>query len=81
MGKASIELVRIDEWTGLYIDGDLKIEGHSLSAREIFEAMEDAGLMDYMEFKETWFDDTPLEKSMLEDGTGFPQKRWNIKET
>lgn len=36
-----IDIVNSDEgdWTGLYVDGRLMCEGHSLSPREVIEAL------------------------------------------
>lgn len=32
-------LTNDDDWTGLYIDGKLIIEGHSIRARDVVEAL------------------------------------------
>lgn len=32
-----IILVDMDDWVGLYADGELKLQGHSLSVRDVIE--------------------------------------------
>jgi hypothetical protein len=34
------QLVRGDDWEGLYIDGKLETEGHSLSPSDIFKVLD-----------------------------------------
>lgn len=81
MSEVIIEIVKIDDWAALYIDGDKKLEGHSIRTDDLFEAMEESGLLENISFKTTWFDGTELETRMMENGEEFPQKRWHIKET
>lgn len=37
--NAAIVMSESGDWEGLYIDGFLVLEGHSLSARQVLEAM------------------------------------------
>jgi hypothetical protein len=32
-----VRMLRVDNWEGLYINGELKLEGHSLSVRDVIE--------------------------------------------
>ena len=54
-------LAKADDWTALYVDGKKVAENHSLSEREIFEAL---GIT----IREVWVDDDWLEQT----GYNFP---------
>lgn len=53
-------IVRAEEWTGLYMDGQLVDEAHSFSAKEVCRAFS-LPVVFYMANEE-----------ILEDGDGFP---------
>lgn len=37
--ETSIQLVVGDDWEGLYVNGELKTQGHSMSVRDVVEAL------------------------------------------
>ena len=54
-------LAKADDWTALYVDGKKIVENHSLTDKEIFDAL---GIT----VREIWVDDDWLE----ETGNNFP---------
>lgn len=75
MSDVTIEIVAIDDWQALYIDGDKKVEGHSVRTDDVFEALQESGHFDGFQFQTTWLDGTDFEERMMENGDEFPQKR------
>lgn len=44
-----------DDWSGLYVDGERKIQGHSITARDVFEALNISPTVVYPD--EKWLED------------------------
>lgn len=45
--RTRVALVDVDDWTGLYINGQLAIQNHSLSERHVLEALAKAGAIEF----------------------------------
>ena len=52
--KLNIELVSVDDWEGLYINGVLILEGHSVSLEYFLEYLKMQGVIQY---KSTYLDE------------------------
>lgn len=70
MGQVKLHVITTDDWVGLYIDGDLKYEGHSLSHWHLLQEMDRAGLLEGI----SWSDKSDESFGELEQfGYRFPQ--------
>lgn len=59
-------IVSVDDWAGLYKDGELFCEGHSISNYDLLNA----GAIS----EERWLDGTDFERALEEELGGMPQK-------
>lgn len=50
MSIPKVEVYRVDDWAGLYEDGHLVYEGHSIPDREFLALMRDHGIATHDEF-------------------------------
>ncbi len=50
----TIQLVSGGDWQGLYIDGVLKVQNHSLYACDVLDALEGILKVQYIEADEDW---------------------------
>jgi len=66
-GLQGVVLVSADGWQGLYIDGVLRLEGHSLSISEVLVALD----QDYTEYL--------ADQGWIENMDGLPQDIRNIR--
>lgn len=46
MAEGTVALVRIDDWEGLYVNGELKEETHSIQNEVLFHYMREAGMLE-----------------------------------
>ena len=51
-----VTFVSGDDWQGLYIDGELKREGHSLAARDVLELL--GVRCDYVTADQQWLEES-----------------------
>lgn len=57
---ATFTLVTASDWTGLYIDGELAIEGHSIDAFDALDWAKDRGpvtKLEMLEANNAWLED------------------------
>lgn len=69
MSDVTIDLVNVDDWEVLYIDGERAAEGHSLDFRMVFEALDRHGLLDGIRVSYIPLDGTEVEEKAQWDGT------------
>lgn len=81
--KLKVTLTYSDnDWLGVYFDGQLVYEGHSLRARELLELLEGRGVLDYEDYcfskaEEAYLDDVgnlPEKLSSLDDGSWMKER-------
>lgn len=63
-----ITIVSIDDWQGLYVDGQLMSEGHRITFYDLLQAVP------ALPITERALDGTDLDRHMSETGVGFPAK-------
>lgn len=68
MGDVTVDLVRIDDWEVLYIDGEKVDSGHRLDAMMVLEAMWRKGLLDGIAVSSIPLDGTEVEEKAIWEG-------------